>query len=179
MVAHDWGVVGLALAQETPDSIERLVVVNAVPFLPGYRWHRVARIWRTPLAGELFMGSSSRWAMKQTMRWTRALPPDRTNEFVDAVWPYFDHGTQRAILKLYRSASADDLVTWPPPAAPALVVWGERDRYVPASWGSRIAEALGGVSQTVPGAGHWPWMDRPEVIERVCTFVSGRPGLIK
>jgi pimeloyl-ACP methyl ester carboxylesterase len=31
----------------------------------------------------------------------------------------------------------------------------------------------------VPGAGHWPWTDRPEVIERVCEFVSGASGLIK
>ena len=40
--------------------VERLVVMNAVPFLPGYRWHPMARIWRAPLLGELFMGSITR-----------------------------------------------------------------------------------------------------------------------
>src|SRR3954471_13064904 len=61
LVVHDWGAVGLALAQAAPERIERLVLINAVPFLPGYRWHRVARIWRTPLGGELAMGFTFKW----------------------------------------------------------------------------------------------------------------------
>ena len=47
LVVHDWGVVGLLWAMRHPERVERLVVMNAVPFLPGYRWHRTARIWRT------------------------------------------------------------------------------------------------------------------------------------
>src|SRR5215213_6270749 len=47
LVMHDWGSVGLALAQAIPDRIERLIAIDVVPFLPGQRWHRVARIWRT------------------------------------------------------------------------------------------------------------------------------------
>ena len=46
LVVHDWGVVGLAFAQRHPERVERLVVVNAVPLLPGYEWHRAAQIWR-------------------------------------------------------------------------------------------------------------------------------------
>ena len=42
---------GLAFAQRFPERIERLVVLTTVPLLPGYRWHRVARAWRTPAAG--------------------------------------------------------------------------------------------------------------------------------
>ena len=56
LLVHDWGSVGLAMAQREPERLERLVVINAVPFLPGYSWHRFARIWRTPLLGELFQG---------------------------------------------------------------------------------------------------------------------------
>src|SRR5438034_6004111 len=32
LVVHDWGAVGLALAQRMPDRVERLVIVNSVPF---------------------------------------------------------------------------------------------------------------------------------------------------
>src|SRR3954469_9264830 len=56
LVVDDWGAVGLLTAMERPEAIERLVIMNAVPFLPGYRWHPLARIWRRRLAGELFMG---------------------------------------------------------------------------------------------------------------------------
>ena len=94
LVVHDWGSVGLALAQRQPELIERLVVIDGVPFLPGYRWHRVARAWRLPLVGELAMGFTFRWNMG------RGLP----GPVLDDAWSHFDHGTQRAILKLYRSA---------------------------------------------------------------------------
>ena len=70
---------------------------------PGYRWHRLARIWRAPLAGELFMGMSTRWGRKRSPRGHGGAGAG-SDEFVDRVWNHFDHGTQRAILKLYRSA---------------------------------------------------------------------------
>ncbi|MFZ0790816.1 MAG: alpha/beta fold hydrolase, partial [Chromatiaceae bacterium] len=53
LVVHDWGSVALLPAQEEPAGIRRLVIINAVPLLPGYRWHRTARIWRTRGLGEL------------------------------------------------------------------------------------------------------------------------------
>ena len=68
LVMHDWGVVGLALAQAAPQRVERLVVMNIVPFLPGYRWHRIARIWRTPGLGELAMGTTNRFTLRLTSR---------------------------------------------------------------------------------------------------------------
>jgi pimeloyl-ACP methyl ester carboxylesterase len=89
LVVHDWGAVGLAFAQRHPERIDRLVVFNSVPLLPGYRWHRVARGWRTPIVGELMMGFTTRWAFR------RAMP----RELADRAWEDFDHGTQRAILK--------------------------------------------------------------------------------
>jgi pimeloyl-ACP methyl ester carboxylesterase len=33
-------------AQRRPELIERLVVINSVPLLPGYRWHWIAQLWR-------------------------------------------------------------------------------------------------------------------------------------
>src|SRR3954471_9999433 len=60
LVVHDWGAVGLLTAMERPEAIERLVIMNAVPFLPEYRWHIVARIWRRRIVGELFMGASTK-----------------------------------------------------------------------------------------------------------------------
>ena len=58
LVMHDWGVVGLLWAQRFPERVERLVVVNAVPLLPGYRWHPVARLWRTPAIDSASTGSA-------------------------------------------------------------------------------------------------------------------------
>ena len=94
-------------------------------------------------------------------------------EHADQILRHFDHGTQRAILRLYRSArenvAALDEVT-----APALVLWGERDRYLGPEWADRIAAALGGETKVerVPEAGHWPWLDRPEILQIVQDYLQ-------
>jgi pimeloyl-ACP methyl ester carboxylesterase len=168
LVMHDWGAVGLALAQRQPQRVERLVISDAVPFLPGYRWHRVARAWRTPLLGEVAMGLTRRWSLR------RGGVPE---EIVDASWPYFDHGTQRAILRLYRSAPEDVLAAagtrLGDVQAPALVLWGEEDQYLAPKFADAYSEALPNARlRRVPGAGHWPWLDAPPLVDEVCRFLA-------
>jgi len=176
LVVHDWGSVGLALAQRRPELIERLVIVSGVPLLPGHRWHRFARAWRRPLVGEMLMGFTFKRGLKLASREGGAGPlPDA---FLDDVWEHFDHGTQRAILKLYRSAPEHELARAGERlgaiGAPALVVWGEEDRYLPADFAERTREALGGEARVerFEGAGHWPWLERPEVVDTVAEFVG-------
>ena len=180
LVVHDWGAVGLLTAMERPEAIEKLVIIDAVPFLPGYRWHRVARIWRTRGAGEVFMGLSTKWAMRMlaTRQSETQVPEKVLEEAIDGIWRHFDHGTQRAILRLYRSAPEDELAEAGAGLgaikAPALVVWGAREPYIPARFAQAYADALGGPAEVelVEGAGHWPWYERPEVIDRVASFVG-------
>ena len=170
LVAHDWGSVGLALAQEIPERIERLVLIDAVPLLPGYRWHRAARIWRTPLAGEMAMG----FTFKRTL-----LRGGVPAELADRAYERFDHGTQRAILKLYRSAGSDVLAAAGARlgaiTAPALEVWGSEDAYLPSEFAHLYGERLGGEARVelVEGAGHWPWVGHAGVIEMVTEFLLG------
>ncbi len=164
MLVHDWGSVGLTLG----DRLERVVVIDAVPFLPGYKWHRFARIWRTPLLGELLQGTTTRWGLKRFL-------PGMPEDFIDSIWEHYDHGTQRAVLKLYRSAPPEALERAGERLgeidAPALVVWGADDRYLPTRFAHAYGEVLGGEVEVVDGAGHWPWIDKPELVERVCAFL--------
>jgi len=167
LVAHDWGSVALDLAQRHPERVERLVLLASVPLLPGYRWHRTARGWRTPVLGELMMGFSSRLVFR------RALP----EAIGDRAYDDFDHGTQRAILRLYRSASAEALARagerLSAVRCPALVLWPTRDPYIGAEFGQAYADALGGPAELEPvDAGHWTWIDRPEIVQRVAQFLG-------
>ena len=169
LVVHDWGAAALLWAQRFPERVERLVVMNAVPLLPGYRWHRVARAWRTPVAGELLMGLSGRLTMG------RFLPA----ELRDDAASHFDQGTQRAILRLYRSSPPERLAEAGARLArlrcPAFIVWGDRDPYVPPRFADAYAAALGGPAQVarLAAGGHWPWLDSPEAVERVAAFLDG------
>jgi pimeloyl-ACP methyl ester carboxylesterase len=167
LVLHDWGAVGLALAQRMPERIERLVLFPVVPFLPGYRWHRVARGWRTPLLGELLMGFTTRWGLR------RELP----RGLADQAWEAFDHGTQRAILRLYRSSPPEVLARTGERLgelrAPALILWTVDDPYLPAKFGQLYADALGGeVALELVEGGHWPWFERPELVQRTGEFLK-------
>jgi pimeloyl-ACP methyl ester carboxylesterase len=167
LVMHDWGGVGLALAQRFPERVERLVMFPIVPFVSGYRWHRVARAWRTPGLGELVMGLTTRAALRR----------DLPRPIADAAWEQFDHGTQRAILKLYRASPPDVLAAAGERLgdirAPALIVWPTDDPFLPAKFAERHAQALGGEATVELGeGGHWPWHGRPEVVERVAEFLD-------
>jgi pimeloyl-ACP methyl ester carboxylesterase len=161
LVAHDWGSAALTLG----GRIERLVAIDVLPLLPGHRWHWVARAWRTPGMGELAMGITGRTLLRRL--------GGLSAPHADEVLRHFDHGTQRAILKLYRAERA---VTAPLDAvtAPALVVWGEYDRYLDPAWAERVAAALGGPAEVeiIPGAGHWPWIDRPELVQRIAQYLG-------
>lgn len=180
LVVHDWGAVALATAQRLHARLERIVILGgAVPLLEGYEWHRLARVWRRPVAGELFMGFSTRWALKRLTKEATTAPGGLPQEMLDEIWRHFDHGTQRAILKLYRSAPPEVLSAAGRDlgaiVSPALVLWPDADPYIDASFGDAYAAALGGPVErdTIEGAGHWPWIDRPETLDRVAAFLRG------
>jgi pimeloyl-ACP methyl ester carboxylesterase len=169
LVMHDWGAAALLFAMRAPERIDQIVLINAVPLLAGYRWHRVARIWRRRVLGELFMGSTSPTALG-------LLVPDLKPR-ARVIARRLDQGTQRAILRLYRAADEDVLARAGEGlgriACPALVVWGERDPYIPASFAHAYADALPDATLRIAqGAGHWPWLQAPELVREVSNRLS-------
>lgn len=178
LVVHDWGGLALIGAQRRPDLVEKLVVVNAVPLLPGYRWHWVAQLWRRRPLGEILNRTTTRSALALLLRQARGdhrspMPP----EFVDLIWDRWDQGTQRALLQLYRHADPPRLAEAGRDlgrlTCPALVLWGDRDVYLPIRFGRAYADALPNATfEPIKGAGHWPWIDDPSTIGRITNFLS-------
>ena len=182
MVVHDWGGLALVTAQELHDRVERVVVINSVPLLPGYRWHRIARGWRTPVLGEMMMGLMTRSLAKWISKESRPSGEPWPEEMLDSTWSNFDHGTQRAILRLYRSAPPEVLEQAGSRlanlTAPVLVLWGEQDPYISASFAEDFGSALpDAVIEMLPDAGHWPWLDRPDAIDIAARFLRAAPVL--
>jgi pimeloyl-ACP methyl ester carboxylesterase len=180
MVVHDWGAVGLAFAQRHPERVERLVVMNAVPLLPGYRWHRTARIWRTPALGELSMGMTNRRTLRLISREGNTTPGPMPQAWQDSVLDHFDQGTQRAILRLYRSSPSEVLEAAGTRLGEldtrALVLWGMRDPYFPSRFAKAYADVLDAELVELTDAGHWPWLDRPDALERIVAFLGDAEG---
>ncbi len=179
LVAHDWGSIGLIAAQRRPERVRRLVVINAVPLLPGYRWHWVARwFWRVPVVGEIANATTTKASFRLLSRQAFTLPGGPPEGFVEMAWRCWPRGTRPEILRLYRSADPERLTAagrrLEELSCPALVVWGSSDRFLPARFGRAYAAALPAAELLeVEGAGHWPWIDRPQVVDRVVAFLAG------
>lgn len=179
LVVHDWGAVGLIAAQRRPQRLRRLVVINAVPLLPGYRWHWVARrAWRVPVLGEIANATTTRTSLRLLSR--RGGGGGLPAALVDRVWATWPRGSRREpILRLYRSADPDRLAAAGERLGelecPALVLWGTGDPYLPLRFGRAYAQRLAAELVELEGAGHWPWLDRPEAVDRVTSFLSGEP----
>jgi pimeloyl-ACP methyl ester carboxylesterase len=178
LVAHDWGAVaGLVFAQRRPERIERLALINAVPVLAGFEWHRLARVWRRRGIGELAMGATTRWLLARALRQGTVKPDAWSDERLTAVWQQFDQGTQRAILRLYRDADSERLAAAGTGLAkldvPALILWGASDPWLGTSWAAAYGAALPQAHvQLVDAAGHWPWLDRPGVTDELAAFLE-------
>jgi pimeloyl-ACP methyl ester carboxylesterase len=178
LIGHEWGaVIALELAASRPEQVTRVVLVDPLGLASGFTWPRVARIWRTRGVGELAMGAITRRVLARSLRGRAATPQAWSEERVKAVWEQFDQGTQRAILRLHRGTSHDHLAQLAPFLAEAdleaLVLFGEQDRDQGAEHAQRVAALLPRATvRGIPGAGHWPWLDRPEAAEIIAAFLE-------
>jgi pimeloyl-ACP methyl ester carboxylesterase len=176
---HDWGAaVGLSWASAHPERVQRLVVVDGVPLLAGFRWRGPARLVRAPLIGQVAVGAATKTVLRRISRRAWAGEGPMPEEFIESVSAGFDLGTERALLRLLRSASPDLLALagtdLPAIDAPALVLWGAQDPWIPARFGAGYAAKLGDATlEIVEGAGHWPWIDKPELCERIAEHLRG------
>jgi pimeloyl-ACP methyl ester carboxylesterase len=178
LVLHDFGGPwGLPWGAMNPLAFASLTLINT-GVLKGYRWHYMARIWRTPLLGELQQLLTTRSGFKWVMGIgsPRGLPL----AFVNRMYDDLDWGTKRAILKLYRATS--DLSgrgevlgrMLAPLNTPTLVVWGAADPYLPARFAEQQKETFANAQVVLlPQSGHFPFADDPQgVADAVMPFLQ-------
>ena len=178
LVLHDFGGPwGLMWAAMNPLAFASLTLINT-GVLKGYRWHYMARIWRTPLLGELQQLITTRSGFKWgiSIGCPRGLPLD----FVNRMYDDMSWGTKRAILKLYRATSdLDDRgqalgKLLAPLNTPTLVVWGMADPYLPARYAEQQKETFANAQVVLlPQSGHFPFADDPQgVADAVVPFLQ-------
>lgn len=181
LVLHDFGgPIGLAWAAAHLDRVASITLID-IGILPGYRWHRMARIWRTPVLGELMQAITFRGGFRRSI--AAAEPRGLPREFLDRMYDQYDRRTRRAVLELYRAtddpgAGAAEFAAWlAGHDIPALVIWGEHDAYLPSSYATRQRDAFPSADvHVLPASGHWPFADSPEIVERLLVEFVGRLG---
>jgi pimeloyl-ACP methyl ester carboxylesterase len=172
LVIHDFGgPIGLVWAAMHPDALASVTLIDT-GILPGYRWHRLARIWRRPRLGELFQAIATRHAFRFML--SRNEPRGLPREFLDRMYDQYDRRTRRAVLALYRAtddpgaAATEFTALIAPRDIPALVIWGEHDPYLPSTYAARQRDPFPSADvHVLPGSGHWPYIDAAETVERL------------
>ena len=172
LVLHDFGgPIGLAWAAMNIEALASVTLIDT-GLLPGYRWHPMARLWRTPVLGEVFQAITTRRAFRFAQN--RIEPRGLPREFVETMFDHYDRRTRAAVLKLYRATGdpggmSEALIPlFAGRDIPALVIWGERDAYLPASYAQRQREAFPSADvHVLPVSGHWPYADAPDTVERL------------
>ncbi len=169
LVTHDFGgAFGMAWAAQHPDKVRRLVIINHPFFIGDYRWHIWARIWRTPVLGELSLQAMCSPAFYRIVRYgSRQLTHESIRQAYSSISPQW----KRTVLRLYRAANPADFRAWEPrmrrmtAQVPTLVLWGMHDPWVPR-W---VADRFGAQRVVeLPDCGHWPPAEGPE---RVATEI--------
>ena len=178
LVAHDYGgPFAAAWAADHPDRVASVTFINT-GVLVDYRWHRMARLWRTPIVGELVMRALRRGVTAKVLA--------RENPGLSAAWVdtivghLLPEKTRKAVLRLYRSTRPGDMeqlaARLRQPDHDALVVFGDADAYIPAELAHRQVQIFPRVDiRILRGLGHWSWLeDTDAVAEHVVPFLQQR-----
>lgn len=167
LVLHDFGGgFGLSWAAQHPDQLVSLTLINT-GVLRGYRWHRFARIWQTPILGELFQLTASAGMMKRAL--DAANPKPMPREFVERIFGYSDWAHRRAVLELYRATRDPDAefnrIGDIQIDQPTCVIWGDGDPYLPVKYAEAQRDVFRNCEvHALSGLGHWPYIDDPVLV---------------
>jgi pimeloyl-ACP methyl ester carboxylesterase len=167
LVMHDFGgAFGLGWAAEHPERVASLTLIDT-GVLPGYRWHRMARLWRTPVLAEIFNAMTNRAGFGRLINLHQPRPLSAAT--LDRLYADSTPTARKTAVKLYRATDpgalghpSDRLRERNPPA---LVIWGGRDPYLPVAYAERQRDAFPSAEVVVlPDSGHWPHHDDPDTV---------------
>lgn len=167
LVAHDFGgPFAAAWAADHPQKVASVTFINTGVLL-GYRWHRMARMWRTPVLGELSMRFiAERMGVKILARENPGLSLAWVQTIVGHLLP---DKTRKAVLRLYRSTRPGDMDQLAARLRQhdhdAQVLFGDADAYIPVEMARRQVEVFPRVEvRVLPGLGHWCWLENTELV---------------
>jgi pimeloyl-ACP methyl ester carboxylesterase len=183
LVLHDFGgPFGLLWGGQHPQAWASVVLIN-IGVMPGYKWHSMAKRWRTPILGELVQAWIPRAGWRRAMQ--KSSPRGLPEDFVEKMYDDYDRATRRTVLKLYRNTPDPGATAAQVGAAiaelhkPALVVWGAADPFIGVEYAERQREFFDVQDVVVlEQSSHWPFQDDPQAVERaVLPFLRRQLGV--
>ena len=190
VVGHDWGgVVAWHLSMHHPESVDRLVILNA-PHPAAYvrELRRTAQMLRSWYVGFFQLPWLPEWWIRlddfaALRRLFRDDPARRgaftAHDIVRYVDAFSDRRSLTAAINYYRAAfraGPGSLVRgMRPVAAATLVIWGRRDRYLVPQLADGLTQWVPHVRvERLPEASHWVQHDEPGRVNKLLIdFLGG------
>lgn len=183
LVCHDFGgPTALAWAVKNPERVRRLVVM-ATCFHREWRWHRLGRLYRTPILGKVAASMQTAPVIgfslfrSEMRRGSKGLSED----YIRATYDRITRDVARQTIRLYRETPSSCFEDWDTELyrlvdqRPTLALWSELDPYVPLEFGERLAEH-GAELRCFDDIGHWMHIEAAErVRELLGRFLGAAP----
>ena len=175
LVGHSMGgAIALEATLAAPERVRGLVLIGSAGL--GVRYPGTLRMARTPIVGPVVAALRGRRSVAGLLRSMYGDPRKVTNAEIDQYYaPVAEPGYGRALRAILRRFRFDALgPRLGEVRAPALVVWGGRDRLIPESLGRQLATALPRAALVViPGAGHVVQEESPQAVTPlILTFLK-------
>ena len=158
LVGHDWGaIITIRVASLRPDLVRTWCVANALPH-PDYKWHSMARMWQTPIVGEIMTAITRKEQLCKALH-AQGIPADLASHEASQWSPHM----KKSILRLYRSAKTAGIDWWPEVRnvpKRGLVFWGVDDPCVPVSIAEKFCAETGAQLIKQEKTGHWSVIER-------------------
>ena len=176
LVGHSWGGTwSLSFVERHPERVDELVLLDS----PGLNKELAPQtaVFGVPVVGEVVVKLMRRADFETSLRSAFANEERVTAEVVDENWAWMSRPEQReAFVTLVRNqeyAPIDqglERIT-----ARTLIVWGQDDQWLPASYAHEYAARIPGAeAKVIPGAGHNVHEDDPAQVNPVLVeFLSG------
>jgi pimeloyl-ACP methyl ester carboxylesterase len=187
------GFIALRSAASDPDRFDRMVQLSCPAMAPGMRVPPFLRLATLPAVGRVVRRlppsrRANRAAMRQMGHGTTidaaAMPPGY-EDWYHAMQRHTDtvrhDGNLIAEAATWRGfdqrLTLDDAILGAV-RAPTLFVWGDEDGFGGPEIGRTIVDQMPNAElDVVPGAGHLPWLDRPDAVAaRVTAWLDERPA---
>lgn len=165
LVMHDIGaIMGMAWASLNSQRVRGMIVMNTV-LHADFAWHAMARIWRSPILGRLFMLSLNRLAWR--FAFGRDFPQVQRHH-VDSMYDGLTSVARQSTLRHFQKMTSPTFFTgWEEQLKhateniPTTLLWGAQDPLIPQSYPQRI----GGTLKLLDDCGHWVPLEKPERVD--------------
>ena len=157
------GRIAWKLALTLPGRVQSLVLIDAAGYPLASTPPLVFKLARSGVLSGLVRWITPRWMVRRTLLEVYGDDRKVTDALVER---YFElqrrAGNRQAFIERARTDAVDETAALPGIHCPTLVLWGERDAWIPVAHAHRFQKDIPGAQLIVyPGVGHMPMEEAP------------------